>query len=135
MDTLEYITGRGKPARYARGLAGALSLRWGLRIVGGSPAPVPPRASRSASAACASSPCSGCGMTLRAPVAFSFRHPALMRGTPPHPRRYAVDGVGHRHRTTATLCGGSPAPAPPRPCGLCVPLRLLARPRALRAAE
>ena len=32
MDTLEHIIGGGKPARYARGLAGALSKRWGLRI-------------------------------------------------------------------------------------------------------
>ena len=31
MATLEHIIGGGKPARYARGLASALSLRWGLR--------------------------------------------------------------------------------------------------------
>ena len=36
MATIKHIIGRGKPARYARGLAGALSLRWGLR--GGKPA-------------------------------------------------------------------------------------------------
>lgn len=46
----------------------------------GLPCPRAPAAMRlvySASAACASSPYSGCGMTLRAPVAFSLRHPAL----------------------------------------------------------
>ena len=33
----------------------------------------------------------------------------------------------------STLCGGSPAPAPPRPCGLCVPLRPVRRVLSLTA--
>ena len=63
-------------ARYAR-LAQMLPSQALLR---GLPCPRTPAAMRfvcSASAACASSRYSRCGMTLRAPVAFSFRHPAL----------------------------------------------------------
>ena len=53
---------------------------WRCYTTRGLPCPRTPAALRgvgSASAACASSRYSRCGMTLRAPVAFSFRHPAL----------------------------------------------------------
>ena len=56
----------------------------------------------------------------------------------------ATDIVCHRYRRRRmwvyrgssgirTLCGGSPAPVPPRPCGLCVPLRPVRRVLGLTA--
>ena len=72
-ETAARLRGRNGRSPHARG-------RNGRSLTRGLPCPRTPAALRcvgSASAACASSRYSRCGMTLRAPVAFSLRHPAL----------------------------------------------------------
>ena len=67
----------------------------------------------SASAACASSRYSRCGMTLRAPVAFSFRHPALSLWRC-YARRFAAPRAGVSGSSPATRrVGLAQTDAPP----------------------
>lgn len=106
-DTAAHPTLRRQQRRIA-----SLTACYALR---GLPCPRTPAALRvvgSASAACASSRYSRCGMTLRAPVAFSFRHPALCmrRG---YERGFAAPRAGWGPPLPPLVASGLPLIVPP----------------------